>query len=79
MLRLLGKRVGKGNAIHHGAVIHSCIAEEARALEREVRARCHCAELDVVELGPVFGTHTGPGALGLAFYTEKDWQRINRK
>jgi DegV family protein with EDD domain len=79
MLRLLGKRVGKGNSIHHGAVIHSCIPEEALALAKEVRARCHCTELDVVELGPVFGAHTGPGTLGLAFYTEEDWQRINHK
>ena len=79
MLKLLEKRVGRGGSIHHGGIIHSCILEEALALESEIRARCNCAELDLVELGPVFGTHTGPGALGLAFYTDKDWQRINLK
>jgi len=76
MLKLMEKRVGRGGSIHHGAVIHSCVFEEALALEREVRARCDCAELDIVEIGPVFGTHTGSGTLGLAFYTERDWQRL---
>ena len=79
MLKLLEKRVGTSNSIHHGAVIHSSVFEEALALEKEVRARFNCAELDVVEVGPVFGTHTGPGALGLAFYTEEDWQRTSLK
>lgn len=77
MLNLLEKRVGGGGSIHHGAVIHSCVPEEALALEQEVRARYHCVELDIVEVGPAFGTHTGPGVLGLAFYSEKDWQRAN--
>jgi len=76
MLKLMEKRVGRGGSIHHGVVFHSCILEEALALESDVRARCDCAELDIVELGPVFGTHTGPGTLGLAFYTERDWQRL---
>ena len=76
MLKLMEKRVGRGGSIHHGVVFHSGILEEALALESDVRARCDCAELDIVELGPVFGTHTGPGALGLAFYTERDWQRL---
>jgi DegV family protein with EDD domain len=78
MLKLLEKRVGRGGSIHHIVVFHSCVPEEALALEQKVRARCHCTELDIIELGPVFGSHLGPGALGLAFYTEKDWQRINR-
>jgi DegV family protein with EDD domain len=78
MLNLMEKRVGRGGSIHHIVVFHSGVPEEALALEQKVRARCHCTELDVIELGPVFGSHLGPGALGLAFYTEKDWQRINR-
>jgi len=77
ILNLLEKRVGRGGSIRHGAVIHSCVLEEALALEREVRARCNCTELDIVEVGPAFGTHAGPGALGIVFYTEKDWQRIS--
>jgi DegV family protein with EDD domain len=76
MLKLMEKRAGM-NASIHGVVFHSGVLEEALALEREVRARFNCAELDIIEIGPVFGTHLGPGALGLAFYTEEDWQRIN--
>jgi fatty acid-binding protein DegV len=30
--------------------------------------------MDLVELGPVLGTHIGPGFFGLGFYTDKDWQ-----
>jgi DegV family protein with EDD domain len=75
MLKLLEKRVGKGNSVHHGVVFHAGVLEEALALEKEARAHCNYTELDLIELGPVFGTHTGPGTLGLAFYTEKDWQR----
>jgi len=33
-------------------------------------ARCDCAEMYLSELGPVSGTHAGPGAIGLAFYTD---------
>jgi DegV family protein with EDD domain len=76
-----GGRIGAATALLGSLLnIKPILAlEEALALEREVRARCNCTELDIIELGPVFGTHTGPGALGLAFYTEKDWQRINLK
>jgi DegV family protein with EDD domain len=79
MLKLMEKRAGRGNSIHHGVVFHAGVLEEALALEKEVRARFNCAELDLIELGPVFGTHTGPGTLGLAFYTDEDWQRISSR
>jgi len=69
MLKLIEKRVGINTSIH-GAVIHSRAVEEALALEREVQARFNCVELDFIELGPVFGIHTGPGTLGLAFYSD---------
>ncbi len=73
MLKLMEKRVGTSASIH-GGVIHSCALEEALALEKEVRARFNCVEPDLIELGPVFGTHTGPGVLGLAFYSDDQWQ-----
>lgn len=79
MLKIMEKRLGTSGSIHHGAVIHSCVLEEVLALEREVRARFDCAELDILEIGPVFGTHIGPGALGLIFYTEEDWQHASLK
>jgi len=73
MLKLMGKQLGTNNSIR-GGVIHTRAVEEALALEKEVRARFNCVELDLIELGPVFGTHTGPGTLGLAFYSEDQRQ-----
>ena len=70
MLKLMEKRVGQGASIH-GAVVHSHSFDEALALHREVGVRFNCVELDLVELGPVFGTHIGPGVLGLAFYSDE--------
>jgi len=73
MLKLMEKQV-EGNIPIRGGVIHSRAFDEALALEREVRARFNCVELDLVELGPAFGTHTGPGTLGLAFYSDDQGQ-----
>jgi fatty acid-binding protein DegV len=70
MLKLMAQRVEENTPIH-GAVAHPRAFEEALALEREVRARFNCAELDLIELRPVFGTHTGSGTLGLAFYSDE--------
>jgi len=67
MLRLMEQRL-EGSTCIHGIVVHTRALEEALALEKEVRARFNCIKQDLVELGPVFGTHTGPGVLGLAFY-----------
>jgi len=73
MLKLMEKQV-EGNIPIRGGVIHSRAFDEALALEREVRARFNCVELDLIELGPAFGTHTGPGTLGLAFYSDDQWK-----
>jgi DegV family protein with EDD domain len=67
MLGLMEQRADKSAPIH-GAVVHTRALEEARALEQEIRARYNCEELYLVELGPVFAAHTGPGTLGLVFY-----------
>jgi DegV family protein with EDD domain len=47
------------------AVLHAQVPDEARELEKKVRARFDCAEYYFAELGPVLGTHTGPGVVGL--------------
>ena len=69
MLELVEERVQRGAAVHV-AVLHAQAAEEALALQEEVRARFDCAEMHLSELGPVIGTHVGPRAVGLAFYTD---------
>ena len=69
LLELVEERVPEGASVHT-AVIHAQAAEEALALEKEVRARFHCAETYLSELGPVIGAHVGPRTIGLAFYTD---------
>jgi DegV family protein with EDD domain len=69
LLELVEERVPEGTSVH-AAVIHAQAVEEASALEKEIRARFNCAEIYLSELGPVIGTHIGPRAIGLAFYTD---------
>lgn len=53
----------------HVAVLHGNAPDEASELEQQVRGKFNCVELFISEIGPVLGVHTGPGALGLAFYS----------
>ena len=54
----------------HAAIAHADVLEEAQELRRTVSERFDCAELLVTEFTPVVGAHTGPGLIGIAFYTE---------
>ena len=51
---------------------HHCgrgsVAQVAQALEEVLRDRFDWSELRLLELGPVLGTHMGPGFIGLGFY-----------
>ncbi|GAJ06049.1 unnamed protein product, partial [marine sediment metagenome] len=73
VLKFVEKRT-EGNTSLRGSIRHSHVLEAALALERELRTRFNWAELDFLELGPVYGTHLGPGTIGLGFYGDKDWQ-----
>ena len=73
ILELMGERV-KGSAPIHGMVVHTHAIEPALTLKKEVQARFNCVELGFIELGPVLGTHIGPGFFGIGFYSEQDWQ-----
>jgi DegV family protein with EDD domain len=57
----------KKNELEKIAVIHVDAPEEAIALKKIVEAS-YSLPIVVSEVGPVIGTHAGPGALGLAFY-----------
>jgi DegV family protein with EDD domain len=54
----------------HVSVLHAQAADEARVLEKEIRTRFDCKEFYLTEIGSVIGVHTGPNAVGLAFYTD---------
>jgi len=73
VIELMRERI-KGSTPIHAIVVHTHAIELALVLKKEVQARFNCAELELVELGPVLGTHIGPGFFGLGFYSEQDWQ-----
>jgi DegV family protein with EDD domain len=58
----------RGNAFLHGWVAHSHVPEAGRALEKELRENFNWVELRFLEMGPVLGTHMGPGLVGVSFY-----------
>ncbi len=59
-----------GDSLMHVAILHGDALEEAKRLEERMTAHFNCAELHIAEIPAVLGVHTGPGALGLAFYKE---------
>jgi DegV family protein with EDD domain len=50
------------------AVAHGMALEEAQAFIQEIEGRLDCAQPFIAEIGPVIGTHTGPGVIGVAAY-----------
>lgn len=68
LLALMADMLGPGDDPVHVGVVHSRNVEDATRLEEEIHRRFEVAELFTSEIGPVVGTHTGPGALGMAFY-----------
>jgi len=59
---------GKGNL--HASVIHAAAPEDAERFKQQVIERLDPVELIITELSPVVGTHTGPGLVGMGYYTE---------
>jgi len=66
----LTNRPRKGEGALHIAVLHARAPEAAQQLEDELRARFNIAEIVRAEIGPTIAVHTGPDALGLAFYRD---------
>ena len=67
LIDLMKERVGTEPV--HINLMHANVPDEAERLKEKVLAQFNCAELYVTEFSPVMGTHTGPGVLGLAFYS----------
>lgn len=68
LLGLMADMLGPGEDPIHVGVAHARNEEDAARLEEDIYRRFDVAEFYTSELGPVIGTHVGPGALGLAFY-----------
>lgn len=62
----------RGNIFLHGYIAHSRVPDVARVLEKEFRENFKWVELRFLELGPVLGTHMGPGLVGASFYSDED-------
>jgi DegV family protein with EDD domain len=68
LLEAMVERAGPG--LVHAAVFHADDLGRARRIRDQVASRLNCAELYISEFTPVMGAHTGPGVLGLAWYSE---------
>jgi DegV family protein with EDD domain len=69
MTKLMEKKVVKGQRLHV-AVMHADVMDKAVTLRNRIASQFDCAELFITEFTPVMGVHTGPGLLGVAFYSE---------
>ena len=49
------------------AVAHCMGEEDAKYVQRELEARCSSDRVDFLEIGPIVGTHGGPGLVGVAY------------
>jgi DegV family protein with EDD domain len=69
MLEMMEEQVGRSPL--HVSVFHGDAPDEAQRLGEEVQSRFDCVEFSITEFTPVMGAHTGPGVIGLAFYTDE--------
>lgn len=58
-----------GRPIGKIGVVHAQVPEEAGVLAQQLGQCLDFNECYTSQIGPVIGTHTGPGALGVAVYT----------
>jgi len=68
ILQLMEQKVVKGQLLHV-AVMHADALDRAVVLKDQISSRFDCAELFIAEFTPVMGAHTGPGLVGVAFYS----------
>lgn len=54
----------------HAAVIHAAAPAEADQIYARVQGQIAPESLYLTEISPVIGTHTGPGAVAVVYYTE---------
>ncbi len=68
ILKIMGQKVVKGQPLHI-AVMHADALNRAKELAGEISSQFDCAELFIAEFTPVMGVRTGPGVIGVAFYS----------
>ena len=68
ILKIMGQKVVEGQPLHV-AVMHADAPDKALALRNRISSQFDCDELFITEFTPVMGVHTGPGLIGVAFYS----------
>jgi DegV family protein with EDD domain len=68
MVELVVESVGENCSEARVGVLNALAPDEAHACAREIQGRLGCTDPFVSNLGPVIGTHTGPGAIGMVAY-----------
>ncbi|MFQ6122857.1 MAG: DegV family protein [Dehalococcoidales bacterium] len=68
ILKTMEQKVVKGQPFHV-AVMHADALDKAVVLRNRISSQFDCAELFITEFTPVMGVHTGPGLVGVAFYS----------
>jgi len=68
ILKLMAEKVVKGQPLHV-AVMHADAMDKAILLRDCISSQFNCADLFITEFTPVMGVHTGPGVIGVAFYS----------
>ena len=68
IIKLMGQKIVKGQPLRV-VVMHADALKEAIILRNRISAQFDCAELFITEFTPVMGVHTGPGVIGVAFYS----------
>jgi len=59
-----------GDTLVHATVMHADAPEAAERLKERVASEFRCEGLYISEFSPVMGAHTGPGLVGIAFWSE---------
>ena len=68
ILKLMDERATRGQPLY-AAVMHADVLDRAIAPRDQISSQFDCAELFITEFTPVMGAHTGPGVIGVAFYS----------
>jgi DegV family protein with EDD domain len=66
MLGLMEEYLGDKSPQARVALAQALVPDEAQALALELQGRLGCSQPAISEIGPVIGTHTGPGVIGIA-------------
>jgi DegV family protein with EDD domain len=69
MLDLVEEYLGSNGPQARVAIAHALVPQEAQAVSQELEERLGCCQPLTAGIGPVIGTHTGPGVIGVATYS----------